>query len=167
MDDDSDSDDSSDDSDDNGVKHTAIPKAAKPVEPAEADDIQVDNTDIAVPALNGDGSPHLETADEIEEDAQGHDSAEDGDNEDFEEALLTDNDRELDRVLAVLKEVHRRYYDQFATRGGVPVCPVRHASDGADKVGVQAIIPDIKAEVLRGCHIVFSSVFPLDQRPER
>ena len=121
MDDDSDSDDSSDDSDDNDLKHTTTPKATQSVEAAEAGDIQVDNTDIAVPALNGDGVPHLETADEIEQDAQGHESAEDGDNEDFEEALLTDNDRELDRVLAVLKEVHRRYYDQFATVGGVPV----------------------------------------------
>lgn len=132
--DDSDSDDSSDDSDDNDVKHETTPKAAIPVGSAEADDTQVDNTDIAVIVLNGDGVPHLEIADEVEEDAAEHDSAEDGDNEDFEEALLTDNDCELDRVLAVLKEVHRRYYDQFATVGGVPVCTVRRACNGADSV---------------------------------
>ena len=67
-----------------------------------------------------------------------------------EEAVLQDDDRELERVLTVLESVHEEYY----------------SASEADR-NVEHIIPRMKEQVLPGCNIVFSGVIPLDQDTTR
>lgn len=67
-----------------------------------------------------------------------------------EEAVLHDDDRELERVLSVLSKVHESYYG---------------SADGTRNV--EEIIPRMKEKVLAGCNIVFSGVIPLDQDTTR
>ena len=88
-------------------------------------------------------------------------------------AVLVDNDTELERVLAVLQDIHREFYESAGSKSvlgnDVAVSPVcwpcsRNWTDMA--VG-QDIIPRMKRKVLQSCNIVFSGVIPLDQEPSR
>ncbi|GEM08291.1 RNA Polymerase II CTD phosphatase Fcp1 [Rhodotorula toruloides] len=68
-----------------------------------------------------------------------------------EEAVLKDNDRELDRVFDILSNVRERFYERLDAKG---------AADVAD------IIPAMKAQTLRDTHLVFSGLVALGSRPE-
>ncbi|KAF8628253.1 hypothetical protein AX15_004028 [Amanita polypyramis BW_CC] len=74
-------------------------------------------------------------------------------------ALLKNDDHELDRVSKFLGEVHRRFFAAYDTR---------QKEHRRKKVtyDVTKIIPQIRTEVLAGVHVLFSSVIPLDTRPE-
>ncbi|KAG6811157.1 hypothetical protein H0H92_008743 [Tricholoma furcatifolium] len=77
-------------------------------------------------------------------------------------ALLKNDDRELDRVSKILCEVHSRFfnsYDSYKARDHGK----RREKPSYD---VTKIIPRIRSEVLEGVHLLFSSVIPLDTRPE-
>ncbi|TEB38761.1 hypothetical protein FA13DRAFT_1808630 [Coprinellus micaceus] len=74
-------------------------------------------------------------------------------------ALLKNDDVELDRVGKLLDAVHQRY---FMTHDA-------HAKDKSRSKptgDVTRIIPQIRAETLEGCHILFSGLIPLDTKPE-
>ncbi|KAG8741661.1 Carboxy-terminal domain (CTD) phosphatase [Ceratobasidium sp. 414] len=80
------------------------------------------------------------------------------------EAVLKDDDRELDRIYYVLDEIHTRFFQAYeqewvaGNRGG----RVLSANRGFN---VQRIIPAIKRRVLAGVHILFSSVIPINADP--
>ncbi|KZV96826.1 hypothetical protein EXIGLDRAFT_704804 [Exidia glandulosa HHB12029] len=68
-------------------------------------------------------------------------------------ALLRNDDTELARLQHILSEVHERYFKLYDAR--------RPTDDARRK-----IIPSIKAQTFAGMHFLFSSVIPLDVRPE-
>ncbi|KAI0334357.1 hypothetical protein GY45DRAFT_1351503 [Cubamyces sp. BRFM 1775] len=86
-------------------------------------------------------------------------------------ALLKNDDTELERVKKILELVHERFYSSWEKRK-----PEDEPKTGKRKHGkrteaqieydVRTIIPRIRMETLEGCHILFSSVIPLDTRPE-
>ncbi|KAI0660647.1 hypothetical protein C8Q70DRAFT_913594 [Cubamyces menziesii] len=86
-------------------------------------------------------------------------------------ALLKNDDTELQRVKQILELVHERFYTAWEKRK-----PEDEPKTGKRKHGkrteaqieydVRTIIPRIRMETLEGCHILFSSVIPLDTRPE-
>lgn len=81
-------------------------------------------------------------------------------------ALLKNDDHELERVAKLLDEVHRRFFSAYDAR---PSAGTRRKSTVKREVApydVTRIIPRIRTEVLEGVHILFSSVIPLDTKPE-
>ncbi|RDB28454.1 RNA polymerase II subunit A C-terminal domain phosphatase [Hypsizygus marmoreus] len=77
-------------------------------------------------------------------------------------ALLKNDDFELERVGKLLDEVHNRFFNSF------DLFSKRKPLGKREKppYDVTQIIPRIRTEVLEGVHILFSSVIPLDTRPE-
>ncbi|CAD6913183.1 unnamed protein product [Tilletia controversa] len=82
-------------------------------------------------------------------------------------AVLKEDDRELDRLQRVLNDIHSRWYVAWDTvqqesrrRGGDLGDSLARMPDAAN------IIAEMKAQVLKGCHIVFSGVVPLGQNLE-
>ncbi|BGP31350.1 CTD phosphatase Fcp1 [Rhodotorula toruloides] len=90
---------------------------------------------------------------EVAKGAEGDAAAESAETEEEyeEEAVLKDDDRELDRVFDILSNVRERFYEQHDAKG---------AADVAD------IIPAMKAQTLRDTHLVFSGLVALGSRPE-
>ncbi|KAF8079106.1 hypothetical protein FPV67DRAFT_95819 [Lyophyllum atratum] len=78
-------------------------------------------------------------------------------------ALLKNDDMELERVSKLLDEVHERFFDSYDSHAARKVAGKRREKPSYD---VTRIIPRIRMEVLEGVHILFSSVIPLDTRPE-
>ncbi|KAL8292868.1 hypothetical protein RQP46_000562 [Phenoliferia psychrophenolica] len=77
----------------------------------------------------------------------------DGEEEDDEEvqvqeAVLKDDDRELDRVLEILKAVHGEFFKD------------------KDHTDVKVIIPTMKRQVLAGVNLVFSGIIALGAKPQ-
>ncbi|KZT08553.1 uncharacterized protein LAESUDRAFT_735745 [Laetiporus sulphureus 93-53] len=84
-------------------------------------------------------------------------------------ALLKNDDRELERVQKILEEVHQRFYDEYDARPpdhrkGAKIKPKKRTEHVP--YDVRLIIPRMRMDVLDGVHILFSSVIPLDTRPE-
>ncbi|KAI0363753.1 hypothetical protein BV20DRAFT_1039761 [Pilatotrama ljubarskyi] len=86
-------------------------------------------------------------------------------------ALLKNDDTELSRVKQILELVHERFYDAWENRK--PEDEERHHKRKHGKrvetqreYDVRTIIPRIRMQTFEGCHILFSSVIPLDTRPE-
>ncbi|KAG6915259.1 hypothetical protein DXG01_012444 [Tephrocybe rancida] len=77
-------------------------------------------------------------------------------------ALLKNDDYELDRVSKILKEVHDRFFKSYDTSSTSTTSKRRERPP----YDVTRIIPRIRTEVLEGVHLLFSSVIPLDTRPE-
>lgn len=83
-------------------------------------------------------------------------------------ALLKDNDWELIRVSSLLTHIHEEFYTSYDARAhekkGKP------KSSSHRKHGVQHdvtnIIPRMRFDTFKGLHLVFSSVIPLDTKPE-
>lgn len=75
-----------------------------------------------------------------------------------------------------MDEVHRRFfeaYDKTPKAGNKrrrPDCDVTVSRIFSETVQIndtdQTIIPHLRSEALKGVHIVFSSMFPLDIRPQ-
>lgn len=74
--------------------------------------------------------------------------------------LFRTDDREMERVSKILKHVHRLFYAAYDAR------PQVDSDADSDELpmgcDVELIIPDLKSQVLRGCHIVFTGVIPHD-----
>ncbi|GAA6039105.1 hypothetical protein JCM8097_005327 [Rhodosporidiobolus ruineniae] len=68
-----------------------------------------------------------------------------------EEAVLKDDDRELDRLFDILSTVHGRFFDEHKKKGTADVA---------------RIIPHLKSLTLHSCHLVFSGLVALGSRPE-
>ncbi|KAF5384884.1 hypothetical protein D9615_001109 [Tricholomella constricta] len=78
-------------------------------------------------------------------------------------ALLKNDDFELDRISKLLIEVHDRFFNSYDVYTSRKVAGKRREKPPYD---VTRIIPRIRTEVLEGVNILFSSVIPLDTRPE-
>ncbi|KAG6876589.1 hypothetical protein C0993_002015 [Termitomyces sp. T159_Od127] len=78
-------------------------------------------------------------------------------------ALLKNDDVELERVSKILHEVHDRFFNSYDSLKGHGTSVKRREKPPYD---VTRIIPRLRSEVLEGVHILFSSVIPLDTRPE-
>ncbi|KAF5392414.1 hypothetical protein D9757_002308 [Collybiopsis confluens] len=81
-------------------------------------------------------------------------------------ALLKDDDTELFRVNEILSEIHRRFYqayDEHLKKSKLPHQTQKRKKQFHD---VTRIIPNMRADVLKDVHLLFSSVIPLDTRPE-
>ncbi|GAA6009999.1 hypothetical protein JCM11491_005822 [Sporobolomyces phaffii] len=75
----------------------------------------------------------------------------DDDDEEIDEAVLKDDDVELDRVFDILSNVHKTFYREHDEAG---------ASD------VASIIPAMKRSTFAGTYLVFSGLVALGSRPE-
>ncbi|KAF7784248.1 hypothetical protein Agabi119p4_413 [Agaricus bisporus var. burnettii] len=81
------------------------------------------------------------------------------------QALLKNDDVELNRIGKLLDEVHRRFFEAYDSR--LPDKPRRRGVLSNNKgFNVTTIIPRLRSEVLGGLHLVFSGVIPLDTPPE-
>ncbi|KAJ3869306.1 hypothetical protein EV359DRAFT_70029 [Lentinula novae-zelandiae] len=86
-------------------------------------------------------------------------------------ALLENNDTELIRVNEILSEIHYKFYNAYDAHSKKPGEPPQKRKSGSSKSNkplydVTRIIPEIRANVLKGVNLLFSSVIPLDTRPE-
>ncbi|OSC96217.1 HAD-like protein [Trametes coccinea BRFM310] len=84
-------------------------------------------------------------------------------------ALLKNDDTELMRVRKILETVHERFYEAWEKHKPEDERRKRkHSKRSEPQVDydVRTIIPRIRTQTLEGCHILFSSVIPLDTRPE-
>ncbi|KAK3841313.1 MAG: hypothetical protein J3R72DRAFT_154238 [Linnemannia gamsii] len=72
--------------------------------------------------------------------------------------VMDDNDNELKHILQILETIHERFYDD---RENYKAKNTRRQPD------VKDIIKDMKRNVLKGVNVVFSSVIPLGQPPQR
>ncbi|KAJ4485687.1 hypothetical protein J3R30DRAFT_3441203 [Lentinula aciculospora] len=86
-------------------------------------------------------------------------------------ALLENNDNELTRINEILSEIHYKFYNAYDARSKKPENPTQKHKSGSSKSNkplydVTRIIPEMRADVLKGVHLLFSSVIPLDTRPE-
>ncbi|KAI0931282.1 hypothetical protein AcW1_001269 [Taiwanofungus camphoratus] len=83
-------------------------------------------------------------------------------------ALLKNDDVELNRVRKILEEVHKRFYDEYDARPPDKKGTTHRTSKRSESVryDVRVIIPRMRVATLEGVHILFSSVIPLDTRPE-
>ncbi|KZT54677.1 hypothetical protein CALCODRAFT_473029, partial [Calocera cornea HHB12733] len=128
-----------------------IPTVALALEEAESSEAEAQgaaNGHAVAVAVAGEDSPAttITAVAELEEEPVG------------ERALLTNDDHELERVLRILEEIHRRYFEQYDL----------YARDKAHhrEPSVMEIIPEMKAAVLAGVHLVFSSLIPIDMPPQ-
>ncbi|KAI0347959.1 hypothetical protein BDW22DRAFT_1350081 [Trametopsis cervina] len=85
-------------------------------------------------------------------------------------ALLKNDDVELLRVQKLLEDVHKQYYDAYDSRPHpnehIKRKPSHKRLELAERYDVRLIIPQMRQSTLEGTHILFSSVIPLDTRPE-
>ncbi|KAF9074970.1 hypothetical protein BDP27DRAFT_1381023 [Rhodocollybia butyracea] len=85
-----------------------------------------------------------------------------------QKALLKNDDIELFRLDHILGEIHHKFYEAYDARPAQSSKQPSKAKTKPEKplYDVTRIIPGIRADVLKDVHILFSSVIPLDTRPE-
>ncbi|KAF8560165.1 hypothetical protein OG21DRAFT_1480001 [Imleria badia] len=85
-------------------------------------------------------------------------------------ALLKNDDVELRRVGTLLEDVHRQFFDAYDRRSPEEKNNKRRLGNERPQLSkpcdVTRIIPEMRTKTLEGVHIVFSSVIPLDTKPE-
>ncbi|KAH9947104.1 hypothetical protein B0H21DRAFT_740322 [Amylocystis lapponica] len=85
-------------------------------------------------------------------------------------ALLKNDDAELVRVRKILEDVHQLFYDAYdfhkAKQKDSKHKPRKQQESVSPPHDVRTIIPRMRMDVLEGVNILFSSVIPLDTRPE-
>ncbi|PWN47963.1 hypothetical protein IE53DRAFT_320270 [Violaceomyces palustris] len=87
-------------------------------------------------------------------------------------AVLRDDDRELDRLRKILDEIHEQWYSSWESLRKEEEANADAPRDknlnlpAHKKPTVMEIIAGLKAQVLKDCKIVFSSLVPLGQAPE-
>ncbi|KAH8547760.1 TFIIF-interacting CTD phosphatase [Umbelopsis sp. PMI_123] len=74
--------------------------------------------------------------------------------------LLVDNDEELDKILEILKEVHYKFYEEYDKA-------MKLTPNARVMPDVTTLLPNMKADVLKGTVLLFSSVIPLGQDPQQ
>ncbi|KAI8990580.1 hypothetical protein BD414DRAFT_484090 [Trametes punicea] len=131
------------------LQETAASEAASANQPAES---------AAPAATNGNGEAGAEQKPKRERPVR--------------KALLKNDDAELARVKKILELVHERFYEAWDKHKPEEeehkTAKRKHSKRAEPQVeyDVRTIIPRIRTETLAGCHILFSSVIPLDTRPE-
>ncbi|CAG8582597.1 20708_t:CDS:10 [Gigaspora rosea] len=71
--------------------------------------------------------------------------------------VLVDNDTELPNLLKALKEIHKRYYEEYDRQ---------QMNEQSRTPDVTVLVPSMKAEVLKGVNILFTHVIPTSQKKE-
>ncbi|CAG8671612.1 41682_t:CDS:10 [Gigaspora margarita] len=75
--------------------------------------------------------------------------------------VLVDNDTELPNLFKALKEIHKRYYEEYdRIQNGLQTNEESRMPD------VTVLVPSMKAEVLKGVNILFTHVIPTSQKKE-
>ncbi|BFZ59196.1 CTD phosphatase Fcp1 [Saitoella coloradoensis] len=94
-----------------------------------------------------------------------------GDAGDHRVRILRDNDRELQVIESILKEVHSRFYSLYERGQADAEREQMLAGMQGSQLGraaalpaVKDILPAMKQKVLKGCVIVFSSIIPLGEK---
>ncbi|KZS91631.1 hypothetical protein SISNIDRAFT_456546 [Sistotremastrum niveocremeum HHB9708] len=104
-------------------------------------------------------------------DADDDEEDEDMDELDAPKALLKNDDRELDRVGRLLKEVHQRFFEAYDAAHSSSSGTGKKLKKGKGKeraeYDVKLIIPRMRMRTFAGLHLLFSSVIPLDQDPDK
>ncbi|KAI0304581.1 hypothetical protein BC826DRAFT_1836 [Russula brevipes] len=85
-------------------------------------------------------------------------------------ALLKNDDVELQRVKRLLDVVHQRFFEAYDSRPSDKGDQTKFSSKAQPSSSilydVRIIIPSLRLRTFDGLHILFSSVIPLDTRPE-
>ncbi|SPO20264.1 related to FCP1 - TFIIF interacting component of CTD phosphatase [Ustilago trichophora] len=81
-------------------------------------------------------------------------------------AVLVDDDTELDRVFSILDSLHTEWYSKYDQMQAHPK-PQPASDPTIQKPSVVDLIGAKKADVLRGCTIVFSSMIPFGHDAEK
>lgn len=85
-------------------------------------------------------------------------------------AILHNNDNELERIQKILEGVHSSFFSAHDTRSRVTVPPElkgKNTSAEVDESDVSVVIPRRMRKTFEGCHLAFSSIIPLNEKPER
>ncbi|TKY90808.1 hypothetical protein EX895_000806 [Sporisorium graminicola] len=81
-------------------------------------------------------------------------------------AVLVDDDNELDRVQSILDDLHTQWYAKYDAMQAHPK-PQAASDPTVQKPSVVDLIGSKKADVLKGCTIVFSSMIPFGHDVEK
>lgn len=85
-------------------------------------------------------------------------------------AILHNNDNELERIQRILEEVHNSFFSAHDARShATAASKLKGKSKPAetDEPNVSIIIPRRMRNTFEGCHLAFSSIIPLNEKPER
>lgn len=85
-------------------------------------------------------------------------------------AILHNNDNELERIQRILEEVHNSFFSAHDTRSRATVASKlkgKSKTAETDEPDVSQIIPQRMSKTFEGCHLAFSSIIPLNEKPER
>ena len=85
-------------------------------------------------------------------------------------AILHNNDNELERIQRILEDVHNSFFSAHdASSRATAASKLKGKSKAAepDEPNVSVIIPRRMRKTFEGCHLAFSSIIPLNERPER
>ncbi|KAF8938112.1 Carboxy-terminal domain (CTD) phosphatase [Dissophora ornata] len=153
---------------------TPIPKSTEPsATPAETstpktdEPAAVDSQSTTEPPSTAEASPTTEQSSTIEATTAASEtppSTTPAKSEDVNKAtkpkapVMEDTDDELRHILEILETIHERFYDareKFIQK------------ESTKPADVEAIIREMKKNVLRGVNVLFSSLIPLGQAPER
>ncbi|EKM61406.1 uncharacterized protein PHACADRAFT_204575 [Phanerochaete carnosa HHB-10118-sp] len=135
-------------------------------EDEDADGVDAEALESSSPTVNGD-SPKPTNGAEADRSPTPH-----REKHHHRKALLKNTDTELVRVQRILEEVHRQYYAAYDERPKeekekhIKRKPSKHHVEPPSPYDVRLIIPLMRQNALAGCHVVFSSVIPLDTRAE-
>ena len=85
-------------------------------------------------------------------------------------AILHNNDNELERIQTILEGVHSSFFTAHDARSHeTPASQLKGKSKAAelDESDVSIVIPRRMRKTFEGCHLAFSSIIPLNEKPER
>ena len=85
-------------------------------------------------------------------------------------AILHNNDNELERIQRILEEVHSSFFSAYDARScATAASKLKGKSKAAevDESDVSVVIPRRMRRTFEGCHLAFSSIIPLNEKPER
>jgi len=85
-------------------------------------------------------------------------------------AILHNNDNELERIQKILEEVHSSFFSSYNSRSHATAASKLKGKSKAVDVGeadVSVVIPRRMGKTFEGCHLAFSSIIPLNEKPER
>jgi len=85
-------------------------------------------------------------------------------------AILHNNNNELERIQRILEEVHSSFFsahDAHSHETGASKLKGKSKAAAVDEPDVAVIIPRRMRKTFEGCHLAFSSIIPLNEKPER
>ncbi len=85
-------------------------------------------------------------------------------------AILHNNDKELERIQKILEGVHSSFFSAYDTRSRATAASElkgKSTSVEVDESDVSVVIPRRMRKTFEGCHLAFSSIIPLNEKPER